>query len=66
MLVRIPALCVLIVSSALLVAGASAAAPIQVEYLVDQKAFKKGTTALTELEFQLHSDGACTVPLGGR
>jgi hypothetical protein len=33
----------------LLMGGAAAAEPIHVEYLVDQKAFKSGATATTEL-----------------
>ncbi len=45
-------------------AGASAAEPIQVEYFVDQKTFKKGVNATSVLEFELYSDEACTAPIG--
>ncbi|MGH7287571.1 MAG: hypothetical protein ACREI8_06080, partial [Myxococcota bacterium] len=45
-------------------AGASAAEPIQVEYFVDQKTFKKGVTATSVLEFELYADEDCTIQIG--
>ena len=51
-------------ASALLVGGAAKAEPIHVEYLVDQKAFKKGATATDTLSFDLYSDDQCTAPIG--
>ena len=44
--------------------GSAAAEPIHVEYLVDQKPFKSGSTAESILSFELFSDDQCTVSIG--
>jgi hypothetical protein len=51
-------------AGALLLGGITHAEPIQVEYLVGQKAFKKGATAADPLSFELFSDEACTTSIG--
>ena len=55
---------VLALAGVLLLGGAAAAEPIQVQYLADQKAFKKGATATDALNFDLYSDDQCTTSIG--
>ena len=54
----------LALGAALGLAGAAAAEPINVEYYVSQKAFKKGTTGTDVLDFRLYEDEACSVEIG--
>jgi hypothetical protein len=54
----------LVAAAVLGVGAASAAEPIHVEYLVDQKAFKKGAAATDVLSFELFSDDQCTTSIG--
>jgi hypothetical protein len=44
--------------------AAASAEPIQVEYFVAQKAFKKGATHTSVLDFRLYEDADCTVEIG--
>jgi hypothetical protein len=53
----------LAVAAVLGLAGAAAAEPINVEYFVAQKAFKKGVTAASVLDFRLYQDADCTVEI---
>jgi hypothetical protein len=54
----------LALAAALGLGGASAAEPIQVEYFVAQKAFKKSVTSTSVLDFRLYEDADCTVEIG--
>jgi len=54
----------LAVAAALGLGGAAAAEPIQVEYFVAQKAFKKSVTGTDVLDFGLYADEACSVEIG--
>ena len=47
-----------------LAATHAAADPFPVDYVVDYKAFKSGTTSTTELSFNFFDDAACSNALG--
>jgi hypothetical protein len=54
----------LAVAATLGLGGAASAELISVEYFVDQKAFKKGATHTSVLDFRLYQDADCTVEIG--
>jgi hypothetical protein len=54
----------LAVVAALGLGAAASAEPIQVEYFVAQKPFKKGVSHTSVLDFRLYEDADCTVEIG--
>jgi hypothetical protein len=54
----------LAVAAALGLGAAASAEPIQVEYFVAQKPFKKGVSHTSVLDFRLYEDADCTVEIG--
>ncbi|MEN8159291.1 MAG: hypothetical protein ABFS41_04370, partial [Myxococcota bacterium] len=50
--------------TALTLGSPAAAEPIQVEYFVAQKAFKKNVRMESVLDFRLYEDELCTVEIG--